>query len=939
VTVEPALTSYAATFVPAEVPRNAHLVFWNDKPQGAPPPNSDSYTRLAVGEHAVASLPTRRVSLRDALPILLALPAEAEVHRSVAFFAACGRTAVGYLAKGSILPSVTASGQDVWRLGVLDTDEQRHLSSLAAALPPEARAIPSGELSEDARAVLLRAASEVVRGFVTSVLDALPRLCAPAESDALPYLGWNTVGVPRLRAWTASHAPTTVALSLRIDPVPTMGTVDLVDSDFDATLQVHGVDRPGIVCDAVDLWRHPSMAESAFMVDPRIAVLEALRRAALRWAPLEDLLRSEAPDRIRLDDDDVAALAGDAGARLRDEGIEIHWPRELMTQTSTRMVLGEAAVSEGPTAFGGDHAFRFDWRVAIGDEVLTREDMEKLVASERAVVRLRNRYVVADSALVRKTLQRRTGTMPMVEALRASLTGRTGRGEGECRVDTYGALARTARELTDKIALDVPVPAALRAQLRDYQLAGFRWLAALTSRGLGACLADDMGLGKTLTLIALHVHRQQEVETSGPSLVVCPASLLGNWRREIERFAPDTSVFIHHGPRRSAPSEYLTDSADAIVLTTYATMRLDAGALAATGWGLVVADEAQHLKNRNASVTRALRTVPGRARVALTGTPVENRLSDLWSILDGVTPGLLGTYAQFRRRYDNPSGGDGVDRASELAGLIAPFVLRRKKSDPGIAPELPPKTEIDVDVGLTPEQAALYEALVREALEQIRSSDGMQRRGGIVSLLTGLKQICNHPAQYLGQQPTSLGGRSQKIDLLDDLVDTTLSEDGRSLVFTHFTAMGRLLRQHLSSRGIECEFLHGGTSVAAREELVKRFQSGDVPVLILSLKAAGTGLNLTRADHVVHFDRWWNPAVEDQATDRAYRIGQHRPVVVHRFITAGTIEERIAAMLDSKRALADSVLLRGAAAFTELTDGELTELVALSPDYQLGGIL
>ncbi|MCQ4122799.1 SNF2 helicase-associated domain-containing protein [Rhodococcus tibetensis] len=318
---------------------------------------------------------------------------------------------------------MTASGRDVWRLGVLDQEELRHMGSLAAALPPEARAIALGEQTGDTMEVVLPGAAEVLRGFLTSALDALPRLCAPADSDALPYLGWDADRVPGLQTWTASLAPATVALSLRIDPVPTTGTVDLVDSAFDATVQVHGVDRPAVVCDAVDLGRHPRMAESAFAADPRIAVLEALRRAALQWAPLEELTRSAAPNRIRLEDDDVTALAG-AGRRLRSEGIEIHWPRELMAHTSTLMILGDSTASGGHTTFGGDRAFEFDWRVAIGDEVLTRDDMEKLVASERAVVRLRNRYVVADSALVRKTLQRRTGAMPLVDALRASLTGR-----------------------------------------------------------------------------------------------------------------------------------------------------------------------------------------------------------------------------------------------------------------------------------------------------------------------------------------------------------------------------------------------------------------------------------------------------------------------------------------------------------------------------------
>ncbi|OUS91130.1 DEAD/DEAH box helicase [Rhodococcus sp. NCIMB 12038] len=932
-TAESTLAGCAATFTPADPPRDSRLLFWSDSPNGPRPPSADSRTLIAAGG-AVNGVPTQVVSLADALPMLLALDPGDTAHRSVAFWAACARTAVGYLGAGKVLPSVTPHGRDVWRLGALDDEDASHLRLLAAALPPEARAVPLGD--PPAEEVRLPAAVDVLRNFLTAVVDTVPRLGSPA--DAGPYLAWDAEPSPELRAWADALTPEAIALSLRINPVDP-GAVDLSDSEFDATVQVHGVARPGVVCDAVDLWRHPTLAESAFAADPRMEVLGALHRAAEDWAPLEDLLRAEAPHRIRLEDDDLASLAADAGRRLRERGVQIHWPRELVAQTSTRIVLGDPGSREGAAAFGGDRAFDFDWRVAVGEDVLTREEMEELVSAKRAVVKLRNRYVVADSDTIRKTLQRRTGTMTAIEALRASLTGRARRGEDDVRVDSYGAAAAVARELSDGDPEAVPVPAALRAQLRDYQLTGFRWLAGLTSRGLGACLADDMGLGKTLTLIALHLHRQQDPDTAGPTLVVCPASLLGNWRREIERFAPGTGVLVHHGPKRRPPGETVADGSDTVVLTTYATMRLDCEVLAGTAWSLVVADEAQHLKNRAAAVTRALRMIPGQARVALTGTPVENRLSDLWSILDGVTPGLLGPYAQFRRRYDDSAGEDGPDRAAELAALISPFVLRRRKSDPGIAPELPPKTEIDLDVTLTPEQAGMYEALVREAMEQIETSEGIGRRGSIVSLLTGLKQICNHPAQYLGQEHAALTGRSHKIGLLDELIDTNLSEGGRSLVFTHFTTMGRLLRRHLTTRGVACEFLHGGTSVAARENLVERFQNGAIPVLILSLKAAGTGLNLTRADHVVHFDRWWNPAVEDQATDRAYRIGQTHPVVVHRLVTAGTIEERIAAMLASKRQLADSVLSHGADAFTELTDGELARLVALSPDYDFGGDL
>jgi SNF2 family DNA or RNA helicase len=500
-------------------------------------------------------------------------------------------------------------------------------------------------------------------------------------------------------------------------------------------------------------------------------------------------------------------------------------------------------------------------------------------------------------------------------------------------VRASGVLESLRARLTEAGADGRPAldpPEALQATLRDYQLRGLDWLVTMTSLGLGACLADDMGLGKTVTLIALHLHRQQQPDTGGPTLVVCPASLLGNWQRETERFAPGTPVRRYHGPARSL--EGLADGE--LVLTTYGTMRLDAERLASppgSGWGMVVADEAQHVKNPFSATARALRTIPGGARVALTGTPVENDLTELWSILDWATPGLLGRLGTFRRRYAQAAEGGDPGGAERLARLVRPFLLRRRKSDPGIAPELPPKTETDRAVSLTAEQAGLYEAVVREGLAELGGTGGFARRGLVVKLLTSLKQICNHPAHYLKEKDPALEGRSGKLELLDELLEAILSEEdaGGVLVFTQYVRMARLLERHLDGRGVRSHLLHGGTPVSRREEMVRDFQDGGAPVFLLSLKAAGTGLNLTRAAHVVHYDRWWNPAVEAQATDRAYRIGQDRPVQVHRLVAEGTVEDRIAAMLARKQALADAVLGSGEAALTELSDDELAELVRL----------
>ncbi|MEV5135816.1 DEAD/DEAH box helicase, partial [Streptomyces sp. NPDC053705] len=660
----------------------------------------------------------------------------------------------------------------------------------------------------------------------------------------------------------------------------------------------------------------------------RIDAVLALRRAARVWPPLERLLDQPVPDVLAVTEDELYELIGPAGARLAAAGVALHWPRELARSLTAAAVVRPApgSATDGTSFFDAEQLFAFDWQLSLGDDRLTEAEMDTLAEAHRPVVRLRDQWVVVDPALVRKARKRELGLLDPVDALAVALTGSAEVDGEQVEAVPAGALAALRERILDEDAT-LPAPPGLHATLRDYQLRGLAWLDRMTALGLGGCLADDMGLGKTITVIALHLHRAR----TEPTLVVCPASLLGNWHREINRFAPGVPVRRFHGTDRT-----LDGSDGGFVLTTYGTMRSGAEQLAAHGWGLVVADEAQHVKNPHSSTARALRTIPAPARVALTGTPVENNLSELWALLDWTTPGLLGPLKAFRSRHarivenTGTAAGLGNEEAVErLSRLVRPFLLRRKKSDPGIAPELPPKTETDHPVFLTREQATLYEAAVRETMAFIEQSEGIARRGLIMKLLGSLKQICNHPAQYLKEEPTRLTGRSGKLALLDELLDTILSEDGSVLIFTQYVSMARLLSAHLASRSIPSQLLHGGTPVPERERMVDGFQSGEVPVFLLSLKAAGTGLNLTRAAHVIHYDRWWNPAVEEQATDRAYRIGQTQPVQVHRLIAEGTVEDRISELLQSKRALADAVLGSGEAALTELDDRDLADLVSL----------
>ena len=686
---------------------------------------------------------------------------------------------------------------------------------------------------------------------------------------------------------------------------------------------------------------------------PQERLLAGLGYAARVFPPLEASLHQQTPDRAQLSAQDAFLFLKEAAPLLEGSGFGIMVPGWWQGRTARLQARARAkGKGQGPNAkslLNFDALVSFNWELTLGGAPIDRAEFERLAALKQPLVQLRGQWVVLDPDQIEQALkffERRAGDLSLVDALQLGL-GADGQvlpaGVEFAGLEVEGWLKDLLEQLSDAQTIELlPPPKELRGELRPYQARGVSWMAFLRRFGLGACLADDMGLGKTLQTIALLLDQRERMGVKLPALIVCPTSVVGNWQREIARFAPSLRVLIHRGSRSAdrravrACGQAARRGADQ--LPTAGARR---ETLAELEWGTLVLDEAQNIKNAATKQAQAARALTAAGRVALTGTPVENRLSELWSILTFLNPGYLGSEASFKRDFARPIERTGDKAAAErLRKLTGPFMLRRLKTDPTIIADLPEKQEMKVYCPLTQEQATLYEAVVREALDKVEQAeaegDAMSRRGQVLAMLMQLKQVCNHPAQF-AKDGSELGGRSGKLSRLSEMLEEVYATDDRALVFTQFAQMGEMLRKHLREIFYdEVLFLHGGTPAKERDPMVRRFQAPNGPrVFILSLKAGGTGLNLTAANHVFHFDRWWNPAVENQATDRAFRIGQTRNVQVHKFICGGTLEERIDEMIESKRALAESVLGAGESWLTELSTSQIRDLVQLRREEAL----
>jgi SNF2 family DNA or RNA helicase len=773
-------------------------------------------------------------------------------------------------------------------------------------------------------------------------------------------------------------------------------------------------DEPPVFIDAEQIWEQGAGVLKGLLAglgkdgeEAGDILLAELGRASRMWPRIEKALDDSAPSGIDLTTVEAYQFLREYRPLLVEAGFEIlvpSWWGQVGSRLGARLLIdsdpAEALNNGSPhgsaarrSELGLHSLVNYTWQIALGDQPLTLDNFRELTAQGSPLLKVNGRWVEVrpeDLQGASKFLAEHPGgQMTLLEALRLAhgLEGSTG-GLPILGLDSTGWVSDLLRatEGSERMKL-IEQPPLFKGSLRPYQLAGLSWLAFLDKFGLGACLADDMGLGKTIQLIALLQHEREQRGDQpaapsnskiGPTLLVAPMSVVGNWHRELQRFAPELACHVHHGLERPTGEHFeLTALASDIVITTYALVTRDKETLARVHWRRVVLDEAQHIKNPPTKQTAAIRSLRCSHRIALTGTPVENRLSELWSIMEFCSPGYLGTQAEFRRRFAVP-----IERhrdkkqAERLRNLVRPFVLRRLKTDPTVITDLPPLVESRQHVPLTPEQAQLYDSVVNDMLQRVDLAEGIRRRGLVLSALVKLKQICNHPAHFLkeakaeteqdkadakaakaaaakaaktalesgdGGAPEDVGiitvapgeqlsARSGKATRLMEMLEEVLAAGDRALIFTQYREMGHLLvtmlRRELDTEAL---FLHGGTPQGRREQLIDRFQSNDptTPVFVLSLKAGGVGLNLTSANHVFHYDRWWNPAVENQATDRAFRIGQQRTVNVHKLISAGTLEERIDQMIEQKTELASQIIGAGESWLTELSTGQLRDLLSL----------
>jgi SNF2 family DNA or RNA helicase len=925
--------------------------------EGSPVLGSWALSALAFG-------PASAVALLAGLPPPDDITPGVDIGADLRFWGAAARFALELLAGQRFVPALIADGEQIlarWR-PLLDASEDRErFDQLVAAMPPACRSLArdSKEQPLVPRALLADFLSAAVDDIAGGAVDFGPYLrgaqtAAQAwlialESDP-PIVEAPATFVDQYHAWAGVPALPTgnFRLCFRLDPPDTPYDDRLLlpppgERNWMLRYFLQANDDPSLLVPAEAVWRERGSTLkflNRVFEQPQERLLAGLGHAARIFPPIEASLRSARPEASALTAAEAYAFIREAALLLQGSGYGVLLPRlrgGLNVRARLAPKQNKPAPKGGVARLSFESVIQFDWEVALGDQPLAPEEFERLAALKVPLVQIRGQWVELrpdqlEQALA--VLRRRNGggELSLAEALRIALAPETVAGLPVGEVTTDGWFGELLRELNNGVKLQqLPQPDGLAGTLRHYQQAGFAWMSFLGRFGLGACLADDMGLGKTIQAISLLLHQKNEGEEK-PSIIICPTSVVSNWRREVERFAPGLRVMIHQGAEREKQNFAELAEQHDLVISSYALLHRDEEQLVAVDWSAAILDEAQNIKNPTTKQAQAARKLAAGRRIALTGTPVENRLAELWSIFQFLNPGYLGPQSEFQSQFARP-----IERmqdayaAQRLKALVGPFILRRVKTDPAVISDLPEKNEIKVFCNLTKEQATLYQAVVRDSLAQIEASEGIERRGVVLATLLKLKQVCNHPAQFL-KDDSALPDRSGKLERLIEMLEEVRSVKERVLIFTQFAEMGHMLKAHLQATfGDEALFLYGGTPAKLREAMVRRFQEDPHGpfAFILSIKAGGVGLNLTRANHVFHFDRWWNPAVENQATDRAFRIGQTRNVQVYKYVCAGTMEERIDEMIERKRALAEQIVGSSEAWITELSTEQLRDLFTL----------
>ncbi|MFI7224916.1 DEAD/DEAH box helicase [Nonomuraea angiospora] len=821
-----------------------------------------------------------------------------------------------------------ADARAVWRPVVTGADAG-YFRELALAMPPACR---TSRIERPSAGVLLDAleafADALVRQTLTEPLVTRPRTLHERWLAALTGAAPQCPDVPGLRRelerWHESVASAEGATRVCFRLLEPAGT-----EDWRVELALQAADDPSLYVPAAHVWS--GERATGLPGRPERDLLAGLGRAVRLYPELDRALRGPTPSELALDTAGAFGFLRQAAPLLQAAGFGVQLPRwagrtRLGLKLTTRAKAQTAATGQG---FGLRELVDFRVDLAVGDETISEAELAELARLKVPLVRVRGQWVELDDRQLKAALRAvegaRTGEASAADLLRHVVQ----EDDAELpllEIDADGVLGDLLSGQAERRLTPIATPAGLDATLRPYQERGLAWLSFLSELGLGGVLADDMGLGKTVTTLALLVHER----AGTPTLLVCPMSLVGNWQREAARFAPGLRVYVHHGSGRDAA---LIPGAD-LVITTYGTAHRDLETLKGHEWRRVVCDEAQAIKNSGTLQAQAVRSIPAGGRLALTGTPVENHLAELWSIMEFANPGLLGPRSRFRTRFQEPIEARQDEQAARaLKRATGPFILRRVKTDKSIISDLPEKLEVKEWCPLTTEQATLYQAVVDDMLARIDDSEGIERRGLVLAAMAKLKQVCNHPAHLL-KDGSRLAGRSGKLTRLEQLAEEILAEGEKALLFTQYAEFGTMLQPYLAQRlDTTVLWLHGGLPKKTRDRLVDRFQNDEEPMLfVLSLKAAGVGLNLTAANHVVHVDRWWNPAVEDQATDRAFRIGQRKNVQVRKLICAGTLEERVDQMIERKKALADWVVESGEYWLTDLSTEELREVFRLTAE-------